>query len=286
MPEVGRMLQGLAREKTVRLDILEKDYALGYLLVALADTPGFGDQIVLKGGTALRKLYYPGYRFSEDLDYSTVRLGPLAEGAHTMGIATQRMTELLQERGPFAVQFEPLTLRLPHPSDQLAYLVRVQFPYHRQPLCRLKVEITTDEPILLPLEYRPVLHEFDEPLAANVSVYDLKETVAEKLRALLQVREKLVERGWGASRVCRDYYDLWCVLQREGQMNGQIPDLLTQKCIVRHVIFDAPQDLLSQDLLNVARSEWQQQLLPFVPGAPQVERVLADIQEMIPVLWD
>ena len=49
MPEVGRMLQGLARAKSVRLDILEKDYTLSYLLVALADTPGFGDQIVLKG---------------------------------------------------------------------------------------------------------------------------------------------------------------------------------------------------------------------------------------------
>jgi predicted nucleotidyltransferase component of viral defense system len=280
------MLQGLARAKSVRLEILEKDYALSYLLVALAETPGLGDQIGLKGGTALRKLYYPGYRFSEDLDYSTVHLGPLAEGAQTMGLAIQHMADLLLDNGPFAVQFEPLTLRLPHPGQQIAYLVRVQFPYHRQPLCRLKVEITTDEPILLPLEYRPVLHEFDEPLAAKVSVYDLKEIVAEKLRALLQAQEKLVERGWGASRVCRDYYDLWCVLQREGQMNGQIPDLLIQKCAIRHVEFETWEDFVSKDLLNVVHTEWQQQLLPFVPGAPQVEQVLADIQEMIPALWD
>jgi predicted nucleotidyltransferase component of viral defense system len=286
MPDIGTMLQALAREKVVRLDILEKDYALSYLLVALAETPDFGDQIVLKGGTALRKFYYPGYRFSEDLDYSTVRLGPLAEGAHTMGLTIQRMTGLLQERGPFAVQFEPLTLRLPHPGDQLAYLVRVQFPYHRQPLCRLKVEITTDEPILLPLKSRPVLHEFPEPLEAMVSVYALEEIVAEKLRALLQVREKLAERGWGASRVCRDYYDLWYVFQREGLKNRKIPDLLAQKCAVRHVVFDAPQDLLAEDLLNVARAEWQQQLLPFVPDAPPVDLVLTDLQGIIPALWD
>lgn len=280
------MLRELAREKAVRLEILEKDYALSYLLVALAETPGLGDQIVLKGGTALRKLYYPGYRFSEDLDYSTVRLGALVADVQTMRLAIQHMTDLLLERGPFTVQFEPLTLRLPHPSQQIAYLVRVQFPYHRQPLCRLKVEITTDEPILLPFEYRPLLHDFPESLLVELSVYTLREIVAEKLRSLLQVREKLAERGWGASRVCRDYYDLWYVLHREGRMNGQIPDLVTRKCAVRQVVFDVPEDFFAQELLNTARSGWLQQLLPFVPDAPQVEQVLAEVQQMVLALWD
>jgi predicted nucleotidyltransferase component of viral defense system len=286
MPDIGRVLQALAREKSVRLEILEKDYALSYLLVALAETPGLGDQIGLKGGTALRKLYYPSYRFSEDLDYSTVRLGPLAEGAHLIEIAINHMEELLQERGPFTIQFEPLTLRLPHPGQQMAYLVRIQFPYHRHPLCRLKIEITIDEPILLPLVLKPVLHEFPEKLAKMVRVYTLEEIVAEKLRALLQVRGKLVERGWGASRVCRDYYDLWYVLQQEGSMNGKIPDLLMHKCAIRHVVFHAPQDFLTPDLLNVARSEWQSLLLPFVLDAPPAERVITELQSIIPALWD
>jgi predicted nucleotidyltransferase component of viral defense system len=77
MRNVGQMLKVLARENHVQLEILEKDYALSYLIDAIAKTHGIGNQIVLKGGTALRKLYYPGYRFSEDLDYSTIRLGPL-----------------------------------------------------------------------------------------------------------------------------------------------------------------------------------------------------------------
>jgi predicted nucleotidyltransferase component of viral defense system len=286
MPEVGQMLRALVKERGIQLEILEKDYALSYLLVAMAETQGLGDKIALKGGTALRKLYYPGYRFSEDLDYSTLHLGPLADIAQTMERAVQRMTALLQERGPFSVQLEPLVLPLPHPGQQAAFLARVQFPYHRQPLCRLKVEITTDEPVLLPVEHRPVLHDFNEPLAMTVGVYSLGEIVAEKLRALLQVQEKLAERGWGASRVCRDYYDLWSVLQREGRMDGQIPDLLAQKCTVRHVTFTGPQDFTSPDLLGVARKEWPQQLLPFVPGAPPVELVLSEVQPLIFALWE
>ena len=64
------------------------------------------------------------------------------------------MVASLNERGPFQVRYEPLVLKLPHTGDQIAYIVRVQFPEQRQPLCRLKVEITVDEPILAPAENR------------------------------------------------------------------------------------------------------------------------------------
>src|SRR4030066_1517655 len=100
MRNVGQMLNAMARENRVQLEILEKDYALSYLIVAIAKTPGIGNQIVLKGGTALRKLYYPGYRFSEDLDYSTIRLGPLEDFERTMAVVSQQMAELLKEKGP------------------------------------------------------------------------------------------------------------------------------------------------------------------------------------------
>ena len=36
----------------------------------------------------------------------------------------------------------------PDPGQQAAYLVRVRYPGQREALCRLKVEITVDEPIL------------------------------------------------------------------------------------------------------------------------------------------
>src|SRR4030042_5575594 len=130
MRNVGQMLNAMARENRVQLEILEKDYALSYLIVAIAKTPGIGNKIALKGGTALRKLYYPGYRFSEDLDYSTVHIGPLADYDQRMTLVSQLLNELLLQNGPFALQLEPLILPQPHPGQQAAYWVRVQFPYH------------------------------------------------------------------------------------------------------------------------------------------------------------
>lgn len=285
MPDVRQLLRARARQQGVRLDILEKDYALSYLLVAIAETPGL-EGIVLKGGTALKKAYYGDYRFSEDLDYSAVHLGVLPGLHESVSAAVQRMAERLNERGPFAVAHEPLTLKEPHPGGQIAYLVRVQFPGQRQPLCRLKLEITMDEPVLLPVQVRPLLHGFDEELSAALQVYDLAEIVAEKLRVLLQSRRLLQQRGWGASRVCRDYYDLWSVLKRGDAGEHVIPDLVQQKCRLRDVTFSSPDDFLARELLDVARREWQAQLLPFLQQPVAVEQVLSDLMALIPALWE
>ena len=71
MPNVTQIIRNTARNQKVQQYIVEKDYALSYLLAAIASTDGLGENLVLKGGTALRKLYFSEYRFSEDLDYST-----------------------------------------------------------------------------------------------------------------------------------------------------------------------------------------------------------------------
>ena len=65
-----------------------------------------------------------------------------------------------------------------------------------------------DEQLLRPATRRRIIHEYGEPRESDVLVYALEEIVAEKLRAILQHIERLVERGWSRSRA-GDYYDLW-----------------------------------------------------------------------------
>ena len=64
-----------------------------------------------------------------------------------------------------------------------------------------------DERILRAVRRRKVIHEYGEPLEAEVQVYSLEEVVAEKLRAILQQADMFEKRGWSRSRA-RDYYDL------------------------------------------------------------------------------
>ena len=286
MPGVSQMIRLVARQKHVQQYIVEKDYALSYLLAAINQTDGLSEKLVLKGGTALKKLYFADYRFSEDLDYSTRVIEPVKQLDALMETVVHCMVEMLNERGPFQTVLQPLTLKLAHPGEQKAYYVRVQFPEQRQALCRLKVEVTVDEPILTPVEVRPVLHGFAEEVKAQIPVYSLVEITAEKLRALLQSKARLHERGWGASRVCRDYYDLWNLLKIPGVISPDLIPLLEQKCVVRNVSYGSPNDFISEDLLAVASAEWAHQLLPFVPDAPPAAELLPQVQSFILSIWE
>jgi predicted nucleotidyltransferase component of viral defense system len=286
MPTVSQLIKSVAHQKQVQQFIVEKDYALSYLLAAISRTEGLSGNLVLKGGTALKKLYFKDYRFSEDLDYSTRQMGPLEHIEDQIAVVAHLMNQSLNLLGPFQVTWEPLILPNPHPRDQKAFIIRVQFPEQRQSLCRLKVEITVDEPILTPVEFRPLLHDFPEKLSASIPVYSLLEISVEKMRALLQSKARLLERGWGASRVCRDYYDLWNLLSVPGIISPDLIPLLNEKCAVRGVSFRSFDDFLSESLLTVANNEWPQQILPFVPRGEPADVVLPQVSAMIASIWN
>jgi predicted nucleotidyltransferase component of viral defense system len=57
---------------SVRLQpaIVEKDYALGWMLAGINSHALLGQRWIFKGGTCLKKCYFETYRFSEDLDFS------------------------------------------------------------------------------------------------------------------------------------------------------------------------------------------------------------------------
>ena len=70
-------LRERAREWSLREDVVEKDYVLGWLLWGIAADPELGQSWVFKGGTCLKKCYIETYRFSEDLDFTVLPGGPV-----------------------------------------------------------------------------------------------------------------------------------------------------------------------------------------------------------------
>src|SRR5665213_2463046 len=50
---------------------IQRDYVFGWLISGIFQAAPLGQTAVLKGGNALRKGYFPGTRFSDDLDFST-----------------------------------------------------------------------------------------------------------------------------------------------------------------------------------------------------------------------
>ncbi|MFQ5434080.1 MAG: nucleotidyl transferase AbiEii/AbiGii toxin family protein, partial [Anaerolineae bacterium] len=56
-----------AIELGVPLVNVEKDYVMGWLLWGIYRNPYLAQNLILKGGNCLRKIYFPDTRFSDDL---------------------------------------------------------------------------------------------------------------------------------------------------------------------------------------------------------------------------
>jgi len=65
-------LVALAATAGVAPEVIEKDYALSWILWGLYRRSGLRESLVFKGGTCLRKCFVDDYRFSEDLDFTAV----------------------------------------------------------------------------------------------------------------------------------------------------------------------------------------------------------------------
>ena len=60
----------LATQANLQTHVIEKDYALGWLLAGISQHSAINSNWVFKGGTCLKKCYFETYRFSEDLDFT------------------------------------------------------------------------------------------------------------------------------------------------------------------------------------------------------------------------
>lgn len=58
--------------------VLELDYCLAWFLIGLSGSSLYED-LIFKGGTALKRCYFHDYRFSEDLDFTLARDVPFAD---------------------------------------------------------------------------------------------------------------------------------------------------------------------------------------------------------------
>ena len=176
--------------------VLERDYILSWLLVGLSRSP-LRNCLAFKGGTALKKCYFAGYRFSEDLDFTLIHETPWEEiERHLAGVFDET-----RRASGVEIRLDHLD-RQSHENSHTFYLA-YEGPLPAARGKTVKTDITIRERIVLPLEKRPILRGYEEyrdlPGDARVRVYSLNEVAVEKTVALLD----------RARNEPRDLYDLW-----------------------------------------------------------------------------
>lgn len=273
-------LQEARQRLGVPWEVVERDYLLSWVLAGIARTDGLRDTLVFKGGTALKKCYFGDYRFSEDLDYSGIPGAPTGDAMeHLIEEACREAVQLLAGYAPVAIGCERYVEKNAHPGGQEAFTIRGKLPWHRQPTTRIMVEISMDEAVIRPVQERRVIHDYGEPINADVKVYALEEIIGEKLRAILQHIAMLDRRGWARSRA-RDYYDLWRILRahQAGLDFSGFSSFVQRKCEVRGVGFSGAEDFFQEPMISHVHKTWKQWLGPLVPGLPTFDLVVGELR--------
>lgn len=185
----------------------------------------------------------------------------------------------LGAQGPFTVAASRRPEQRGHPAGQEAFRLAVQFPWHPSPLCSIKVEITTDEPLLLPAADRPLLHGYEEELSATLRCYSLEEIVAEKLRTMLQAEKRLEEGKW-LRNCARDYYDLWgvCADPEVAVDFAEVATILTAKLAVRGVEAHSVDDFFPTRVVEGAERQWDSSLATLVKELPGFDTALSELE--------
>jgi predicted nucleotidyltransferase component of viral defense system len=241
----------------------ELQYVILCAFDALTETEPLAGNFCLKGGTALRQLYFPDWRHSVDLDFSVLPALP-----------PQQLREGLEAwfRKAGARHGLEMSLRDFHRANGAA---RARASYHG-PLGhpgRLLLDVTLDEPVLLPPQKRPVIGTLFTSPRPLVLAYALEEILAEKLRSILQ-------RG-----KARDYYDVWRLLGEKGETYDRAAArrLFFQKCNVKGLPDSSAAAFLDRTLLNGAAPYWSRDLAGQVTGAfPVWDDVVADLERLLP----
>jgi len=253
-------LQRLANREKLALGTLEKDYVITEVLKALSQVTTLNGLLVFKGGTALRKVYFPDWRYSEDLDF-TVK--------HDM-----EKEELRQELDRWYQQVRlasqvQLTTKMVHKSDGYAR-VRTQFIGPLSYPGMIFMDLSFDEPLCLEPALMNVLAAPFSSEEQMVLAYPLEELLAEKIRSLL-------ERGKS-----RDYYDVWRLLKEHSSSLDLdlLGTVLQKKLSHKGLTMTGIGDLLPQDT-RVLKRYWDKDLGQQIIPLPSLEEVIEELRDVL-----
>lgn len=251
-----------ANREGLRFDQAERDYVILLLLASLAKTFGRKAPWVMRGGTCLRQCYYPGYRFSEDIDFTCLESNQ----------DLRKSLDLLSGIASWITEETGIVLRCKdsHTAGEDAQ-VEIPIEYsrggpRREGLPAVKIHLTFDEPLLTPPERLTVTPSWPGIRPFTVSAYSKIEIVAEKMRALIQQQER-----WPRAR---HLFDLWYMTCSKGETfdRVQLRDLFDKKCALRNVPAD-PSLLHSAHLREWIREAWASQIVPMLASAPEYDKV-------------
>lgn len=257
----ARVLRRVSRERGLALDVVEKDYLIGWILFCISETK-LSESLALKGGTALSKVYFPlEWRVSEDLDFTLLVGDTSAVAAGLSEVLTVGEEQLPEANLRFREEPysnpEFVRARLQYSGPVSPNNVRIEIMLERFVGAAREVEVPR------PYEDWPVF---------RVTTYSLETILAEKMRSLLE-----------RTRV-RDWYDVWR-LSGEVEDREEVKRLFLRKVEGKGVVFSGIGDFFPTSLREELEPYWEVGLARLASEKlPPVSQVLIETEDRLRVL--
>ncbi len=260
-----------AREFQLEPNVVEKDYALGWLLAGISNHPDLRDAWVFKGGTCLKKCFFETYRFSEDLDF-TVRNPAHLDAGFLSGAFTE-VAEWVYDASGLEMPRETHKFDIfNNPRGKPSAQGRVGY---RGPLGRtgdaprVKLDLAHDEILVLEPVRRPVHHPYSDCPENGIAAlcYAFEEVFAEKVRALT---ERLRPR---------DLYDVVHLHRRADLQPDRalVRSTLARKCEFKGIPVPTFNALQTRPERVEIQAEWENMLGHQLPVLPLFDQFWAEL---------
>ena len=195
-------IRGISAKRGILEIVVEKDYVLDWILWGISQDEYLRSRLIFKGGTALHKMYFEDWRFSEDLDFTTVTQVEKNE----LEAAIIKLCEIVKKQSGIELRKKEIIVS-GDKNTEWSFEVKIEYIGPRRqmgdplPIIRLHIthdELLRDDPIAKVL----IAPYQDLPLEFAILTYSLEEILSEKIRTVFH------QRCWP-----RDIYDTWRLLR-------------------------------------------------------------------------
>jgi predicted nucleotidyltransferase component of viral defense system len=275
----------IAAQKGVVKSTIDKDWALGHFIDAIFSIPELRQKLIFKGGTCLKKCYIPDYRFSEDLDFTSIDKDFKLTSKHLDNISA-----LLKQRVEMPTHNESLK-ELKFEDKFTGYEAIIKFwgsdhlrneppPSPQRWQTKVKIEIILYELELFPVSKRDVIHQYSDKLTENaiqVPCYSIEEVLAEKMRSLIQ-------RSYTAPR---DFYDIWYLSKHFTDLDYKpIVKAFYKKLAFKGYTFSGIEQLINPENDKQLSAAWKNSLAYQITGElPDFETVKNELLALFKTIF-
>lgn len=249
----------IALEKHVKTSTIDKDWVLGHFVDAIFSIPECRKNLIFKGGTCLKKCRFSDYRFSEDLDFTSINRHFIFDLS-----LLEKIVSIVATRTEILLHIQSLD-NLYFNDHHTGYSAKVRYwganhrkdqqpPEPQRWLTSIKIEIILYEKMCFDKEKATIFHQYSDQLtenAENIPIYSINEVLAEKLRALIQ-------RSYLAPR---DYYDIWYLSKNIDNIDwNAVIEAFLVKTAFKNLDFSGIEQLINLNNDTILKNAWKNSL--------------------------